>query len=259
MGAVIVPLMKPLMKPLMRSLRTAFSPLSLFANGEQGALLDLVPSTYLYQDLAGTTPVVADGDLVALAQDLSPNGNDFTQSTTADRPEWTANAGGLMGLAAIDGGDSMVATAGSAIGSFTAVARITAPSGQGFIVGVGESPTNRVLVYLDAALRLRVSSIVSGAGSQGSALVGPTLDAGSVYTVVFTMNSVTGEMTVALYGGTTYSVTGDSGFSSSGMFLGGENDASFPFLAPMHRVVIVDKLLTPEELEIAVNFVENGL
>jgi hypothetical protein len=65
-----------------------FSPLDLFQSGEQGAWYDPSDLTTLFQDDAGTTPVVSDGDPVGLMQDKSGNGNDATQSVSASRPTY---------------------------------------------------------------------------------------------------------------------------------------------------------------------------
>jgi hypothetical protein len=63
-----------------------FDPLSLFANGEQGAWYDPSDLSTLFQDAAGTTPVTADGDPVGLMLDKSGNGNHASQSVAASRP-----------------------------------------------------------------------------------------------------------------------------------------------------------------------------
>lgn len=57
-----------------------FDPLSL------SPLLWLKGGTGLFQDAAGTTPAVADGDPVGLWKDQSGNGNDASQATSAVRP-----------------------------------------------------------------------------------------------------------------------------------------------------------------------------
>ncbi|SFM71655.1 hypothetical protein [Marinobacter pelagius] len=70
--SVASPIVRPLFRPLFRSVfrGSAFDPLSLFANGEQGAFY-LPEPQYLYQDSAETIPVTADGDPVGLMLDKS--------------------------------------------------------------------------------------------------------------------------------------------------------------------------------------------
>lgn len=63
-----------------------FSPMSLFASGEKGGWYAPSDITTLFQDSAGTTPVVAPGDPVGLALDGSGNGLDASQSISAERP-----------------------------------------------------------------------------------------------------------------------------------------------------------------------------
>jgi hypothetical protein len=65
-----------------------FNPASLFAAGEQGAWYDPSDLTTLFQDTAGTTPVTAPGNTVALINDKSGNGNHATQSILASRPTY---------------------------------------------------------------------------------------------------------------------------------------------------------------------------
>lgn len=66
--------------------KPSFSPLSLFANGEQGAWYDPSDTTTLFQDSAGTTPVTASGQPVGLMLDKSGRGNHATQPTAGSRP-----------------------------------------------------------------------------------------------------------------------------------------------------------------------------
>lgn len=76
---------RPITRPLVRQ-SSAFDPLTLFANGEQGVWFDPSDLTTLFQDDAGTTPVTADGDPVGLMLDKSGNGNHASQSVAASRP-----------------------------------------------------------------------------------------------------------------------------------------------------------------------------
>lgn len=56
---------------------SAWSPLSLFASGEQGAWYDPSDLSTMFQDSAGTTPVTAAGQNVRRINDKSGNGNDI--------------------------------------------------------------------------------------------------------------------------------------------------------------------------------------
>jgi len=63
-----------------------WDPLDLFASGETGGLYDISDLSTLWQDDAGTIPVTADGDIVALVLDKSGNGNDLWQTNASRRP-----------------------------------------------------------------------------------------------------------------------------------------------------------------------------
>lgn len=66
------------------SRRSPFSPSSLFASGEQGALIEAPTLDTLYTDDAGTTQATT-GDPAAVWSDGSGNGNDATQTELANR------------------------------------------------------------------------------------------------------------------------------------------------------------------------------
>jgi hypothetical protein len=67
-----------------------FTPLSLFAAGEQGAWYDPSDLTSMFQDAAGTTPVTAMEQPVGLLRDKSGRGNHASQTTLAARPVLSA-------------------------------------------------------------------------------------------------------------------------------------------------------------------------
>ena len=72
-----------------------FSPLSLFAAGEQGAWYDPSDFSTMFQDSAGTTPVTAVEQPVGLIRDKSGRGNHASQSTAASRPVLSARVNQL--------------------------------------------------------------------------------------------------------------------------------------------------------------------
>ena len=84
--------------------------LTLYGNGEQGAMYIPVPKVLgqqvLYQDAAGTVPVVSDGDPVGLMLDLSGNDNHGTQETSAARPIYRTD--GTLHWLESDGADDFL-------------------------------------------------------------------------------------------------------------------------------------------------------
>ncbi|WP_027714898.1 hypothetical protein [Desulfuromonas sp. TF] len=94
----------------------SWTPLSLFASGEQGVWYDPSDLSTLFQDAAGTTPAGV-GDPVGLMLDKSGNGNHASQETSSKKPILRLS-GGLIYLE-FDGVDdflfaSSMAASGSA-------------------------------------------------------------------------------------------------------------------------------------------------
>jgi hypothetical protein len=67
----------------------AWSPLTLFAAGEQGGWYDPSDLTTMFQDSAGTTPVTAVEQPVGRLLDKSGRGNHLIQPTSASRPTYS--------------------------------------------------------------------------------------------------------------------------------------------------------------------------
>lgn len=77
----------------------AFDPVSLFSGGVDGALFDASDLSTLFQDTAGTVPVTAAGQSVALWKDKSGNGHHASQATAANRPTLAVDLLGNYALA----------------------------------------------------------------------------------------------------------------------------------------------------------------
>lgn len=92
-----------------------FSPVTLFANDEQGAWYDPSDLSSMFQDAAGTIPVTADGDPVGLRLDKSGNGNHGSQTTAAARPLYRTD--GTLHWFEYDGVDDFFVTPSFAWGS----------------------------------------------------------------------------------------------------------------------------------------------
>lgn len=86
-----------------------FSPLSLFASGEQGAWYDPSDLSTMFQDSAGTTPVTTDGQSVGKILDKSGRGNHASQATAAARPLYKTD--GTYHWLQFDGVDDSLSTA----------------------------------------------------------------------------------------------------------------------------------------------------
>ena len=71
-----------------------FTPATLFPSGVVGAWFDPSDISTLFQDTAGTTPVTAAGQTVALMRDKSGGGYHATQATAAQRPTYRVDATG---------------------------------------------------------------------------------------------------------------------------------------------------------------------
>lgn len=65
-----------------------WTPANLFNSNTRGAFYDPSDLTTLFQDVAGTVPVTADGDPVALMKDKSGNGWDAVQSNASEMPTY---------------------------------------------------------------------------------------------------------------------------------------------------------------------------
>lgn len=70
-----------------------------FASGERGAWYDPSDLSSMFQDTAGTTPVTATGQSVALLKDKSGNGQDLSQATSGARPTLQQDGNGNYYLA----------------------------------------------------------------------------------------------------------------------------------------------------------------
>jgi hypothetical protein len=87
-----------------------WSPLSLFASGEQGVWYDPSDFSTMFQDDAGTTPVTATGQTVGLILDKSGRGNHATQANLGRRPILQQDAGGRYFLLFDGSDDSLVSS-----------------------------------------------------------------------------------------------------------------------------------------------------
>ena len=119
-----------------------FSPLSLFAAGEQGAWYDPSDLATLYQDAAGTTPVTGVEQPVGLMLDKSGRGNHAFQATTspAKRPILSARVNLLLATSTLST-QSVTTQATSYKLTFTGTGSITL---SGTTTGTYSAGTNTI-------------------------------------------------------------------------------------------------------------------
>lgn len=111
---------------------STFTPSTLFATSEKGVWFDPSDLTTLFQDVAGTIPVTASGQTVALMRDKSGNGADATQATPGNRPTYFVYPNGV-GCLNFDGISQFMVTGNI---DFTGTAKITATVGLQIAAGV---------------------------------------------------------------------------------------------------------------------------
>lgn len=142
--------------------RGAFTPASLFRNGEVGLWDDPSDITTLFQDAAGTTAVAAAADPTGLVLDKSKGlvqgselvaNGDFASDTTG----WTIN-GATRGTAVSSGG-RVVITNNYALGSSTGFTGII----QGITTVIGKS--YRYAVNCAGTAGMSVTNVSNGSGS----------------------------------------------------------------------------------------------
>lgn len=153
-----------------------FNPVTLFANGEQGAWYDPSDLNTLFQDAAGTIPVTADGDPVGLRLDKSGNGNHGSQTTAAARPLYRTD--GTLHWFEYDGVDDFFVTPSIAWGSdqvFISVGVTRISTTPAIIVefspNIATNPGSFYLVSADGMVPEVYSKHARGTAASSSSLV----------------------------------------------------------------------------------------
>lgn len=143
----------------------AFWPSELFIGGEPGQFM-LVDPAYLYQDTAGTMPVTAVGQSVALCEDQSGRGNHDTQPTVGSRPIYGKHpANGYKNM--LYGSDTLVTQNVATLAkqktlSFTGTGTVTLTGSYiGTLVGVGAGRTSLTFTPTAGTLTLTVVGSVT--------------------------------------------------------------------------------------------------
>jgi hypothetical protein len=231
-----------------------FSPLDLFQSGEQGAWYDPSDLTTLFQDAAGTIPVVSDGDPVGLMQDKSGNGSDATQSVSASRPTYRTD--GTLHWLEFDGVDDGIST--------TSTVDFTASSTMSFITGSKRNNNNiTILAELSPttdssngsffALSGNWSGGYGGVGVRGSTtrFVTQIGVSDQIPEVIYADSDINASQINVYYNGvfkkdSTESL-GSGPFGDHKIFIGSRNESSLRFNGNIYSLVVVDRVLIEGE------------
>jgi hypothetical protein len=222
-------------------LTPAFIPRDLFSSGEQGFAYDSRDFGTMWQDAAGTVPVTAEAQLLARIDDISGNAAHRTQTVTARMPAVATD--GMYELDGVDDGmESRVNTA--PVSRWTHIVRIDPNDTDNSYLAMFGSDQSSAFWGVAAAGSSGTTSYASS-----SALLGITVDGGAV-------NNTRGDLHAALMGPAKTMVTVLAGLSPPAwqdIFRIG-NYPSFEYRGRYGREILINRELTPQELNNAINW-----
>jgi hypothetical protein len=204
----------------------------------------------LSQDSAGTTPVAAAGDGIGRIMDKSGAGNHATQTTTPSRPLWQTT------YAAFDGTDDSWATPSV---DFTSTNKVTVVAGvrknsdaaTGALVELSPNAgANAGAFYL---LAPGSAGPTYGVASRGSATASITRSGyaspvSSVLTCVADIAAPSLALRVDTVEGAVATSQGTGNFGNYSLYIGRRNNASLPFNGNLYGLIIIGRLLSPDEM-----------
>jgi len=237
--------------------RAPFTPLVLFAAGEQGVWYDPSDLSTMFQDTGGTTPVTATGQSVALIRDKSGRGNHASQATASQRPTLQQDASGRYYLS-FDGVDDGLATANIA---FTASDKIMLAAGvrklSDAVSGV-VLETSAVWASNAGAFGLFAPSSSAanyGFASRGSGVGGSTIQAGFASpntSVLVGLGDIANDRADLRINGTQYgNATLDQGTGNYGtypLYIGRRAGTSAPFNGRLYGAIVRGGAVTADQL-----------
>lgn len=233
-------------------------PDTLFSQGVVGAWYDPSDTGSLFQDVAGTQPVTAAGQTVALIRDKSGNGIHLRQSTLEQRPAYGTD--GARHWLAFDGVDDFLSIAALDMSTTDKVTILT---------GL-RAVSNAIAIYLEFSTNSNTStgsfwSARAGADTfdafaRGGAAVKTTQVAHSAAVflppsdnVVTNLHDVSGDRSQVRVDGFDSGppATGDKGsgtFGNHPLFMGMRAGSSLPFQGRIYGMILLGALATSTEL-----------
>lgn len=221
----------------------SYTPAVLFSAGQIGAWFDPSDTTTVFQDTAGTQPVTASGQPVALMLDKSGRGNHATQATPASRPIYR-EAGGKAYLE-FDGIDDWLQTASI---NFSATNKMTVWAGvrklsdaaQGVVVELTNAATNRFTISAPTGATANF-----GFANGGSTIVFPSTAPSypSPFSSVLTgIGDISGDVaTLRVNGAQAAQVLTDQGtgnYANAALYIGRRGGTTLPFKGYLYGLIV---------------------
>lgn len=237
-----------------------WTPRALFAGGKVGVWYDASDLSTLFTDTAGTTPVTADGDAVALILDKSGNGKHLTQATPSSRAKYRTS-GGLRWLefdgtddsyasnAAIDfsGSDEILVAAGAYKATDTGTLVLAELSAS-------RSANNGSfsLFVPNSAAGVKYQYIPHGSADPGTPPTTSSASYAAPNTVALRCEAdISLDLaTLSLNGSLITTGSGDIGTGNFGnytLYVGRRNNTSFPYNGRIHQLIVRSGLPTGSE------------
>lgn len=222
----------------------AFSPLSLFASGEQGAWYDPSDLSTMFQDTAGTTPVTATGQTVARINDKSGRGNHATQATAASRPIYQVDGNGKAYLL-FDGTDDFLLTGTITPGTdkaqvFAGVRKLSDAAG-GMLAELSAFATTAGSFRMEAPSGAFANYGFASRGSAGAFTTATTYTA-PITNVVTGLGDISADSCLLRVNGAQVgSSTADQGtgnYSANPIYIGRRAGTSLPYNGRIYQMIV---------------------
>lgn len=243
---------------------SVWTPADLFATAVAGVWFDPSDTGSMFQDTAGTVPVTAAGQPVALMLDKSGNGNHLRQTTLERRPVYQTD--GTLHWLAFDGVDDFMTVASL---DLTGTDKVTIVAGLGML-------TDRTALYLELSTNsnTNIGSFWSGRAAsnsfnsyaRGNASVSSSQVANSAAVfpppsrnVVTNVHDIVGDLSLVRVDGAQSgaTATGNKGLGNFGawpFFVGMRAGATLPFEGNIHGLILTGSLLAAADLSDAETF-----
>jgi hypothetical protein len=229
------------MRPAVRAavLSAPFNPISLLP----AAWYDPSDLSTLFQDTAGTSPVTATGQSVALIKDKSGNGLHLSQATSGKRPTYQVDANGKPYLN-FDGSNDDLLSSSAISGNAQTLAVAALITANGFMMCSTVSSSDRISSRPSTSANNSIISYYNGTSATGKSTTG--INTAQVF--YGTVDKTTPAVTCRLNGVDGSGTSSNTPSSTVGTALGSDTAGASSFIAAQfYGGVWVARALTSSE------------